>query len=392
MRISTEQFERLNIYSNKEMQKLLESIVNESSNAALVNVFEDSVILLDHENGDFYTADYKFDADNLTIDFKNFEKVELFSEDSTLEEKIEQFLDEDEMTSDEIFEVYKNEVLKKDASLKELVDCSISKKSFNNPVNYNEIKEAVEKVKDGFESPLTESYKFYKERLLTHPLTKINYFNFNEDVRVSLVETEPKRVITTSLREKAKDLYKNEEFKDKFIKMAKTFIEDVEEGTEALKALMEDYPCVFTLDEAERAEIFGKIYIRDKELREVISDLNEGFNLVFESMDLAELKNEYMFEEGEEAAPAPEAAINPSEDGDSEDDDKIAPQPKQEPAKEVPKNDANKIADDLEKAVKEISDEKTREYVDGVIKNLRKMGDEGTKPEIVKEAIEILSL
>lgn len=390
MRLSTEQFERLNVYSNKEMEKLLESIVNESANAALVNVFEDSVILLDHENGDFYTADYEFDADNLTVEFKNFDKVELFSEDTNLEEKIEKFLDEDEMDVNDLFEAYKNEVLKKDASLKELVDYSVSRKSFNNPVDFNEIKEAVEKVKDEFQSPLTESYEFYKERLSTHPLTKINYFNFNEDIKVSLVETEPKRVITTSLREKAKDLYKNEEFKDRFVEMAKTFVEDVEEGTEALKALMEDYPCVFTLDEAERAEMFGKIYIRDKELRESISDLNEGFNLVFESMDLAELRNEYMFEEGEETAP--ETEPNPSEDGDSEDDDKIAPQPKQEPAKEVPKSDADKIADDLEKAVKGITDEKTREYVDGVIKNLRKMGDEGTKPEIVKEAIEILSL
>ena len=387
MKISTEQFERLNIYSNKEMQKLLESIVNESSNAALVNVFEDSVILLDHENGDFYTADYKFDADNLTVDFKNFEKVELFSEDSTLEEKIEQFLDEDEMTSDEIFETYKNEVLKKDAALKELVDYAVSRKSFGG-VDYNEIKEAVEKVKDELEFPLTESFAFYKERMKTHPRTKINYFTFNEDVKISLVETEPKAVITTSLKEKAKDLYKNEEFKDKFIETAKTFMEDVEEGTEALKELLENYPCVFTLDEAERAEMFGKLYIRDKELRENISDLNQGFDLIFEGDDLADLRKEYIFEEGEEtasAAPAPAPA--PAEEGGED-----KPEPKPEPAKEIPKNDADKAVEDLKKIAKELSDPKTKEVLDQAIAKLEKAPEEGTQPDVVKEAVEILSL
>ena len=386
MRISTEQFERLNIYSNKEMQKLLQSIVNESSNAALVNVFEDSVILLDHENGDFYTADYKFDADNLTVDFKNFEKVELFSEDSTLEEKIEQFLDEDEMTTDELFETYKNEVLKKDAALKELVDYAVSRKSFGG-VDYSEIKEAVEKVKDELEFPLTESFAFYKERMKTHPRTKINYFTFNEDVKVSLVETEPKAVITTSLKEKAKDLYKNEEFKDKFIETAKTFMEDVEEGTEELKALLENYPCVFTLDEAERAEMFGKVFIRDKELRESISDLNQGFDLVFEGDDLADLRSEYMFEEDEEVPAAPETPAEPVEDGEEQ-----KPEPKPEPAKEIPKSDAQKVVEDLKKIAKEISDPKAKEVLDQAIAKLEKAPEEGTRPDVVKEAVEILSL
>ena len=65
--MSLREFEDMNLYSNKSMERIISSIVNESSNAALVNMYEDSVILLDHEEGTFYTADYKFEPKTLTL-------------------------------------------------------------------------------------------------------------------------------------------------------------------------------------------------------------------------------------------------------------------------------------------------------------------------------------
>lgn len=391
MRISTEQFEKLNVYSNKEMEKLIESVVNESSNAALVNVFDDSVILLDHENGYFYTADYSFDRNNLVLEFKNFDKVELFSEESTLADRIEEFLEEDEGSVDELFETYKREVMSKDAALKDLVDYAMSRKSFEDKVDYNDLKEAVDACRDDLKSLDTESYKFYKERLYTHPMTKINYFNFNEDVRVSLIETEPKGIITTSLKEKAENLYKDENFKEQFVEMARTFKEDVEAGVEMLKTLVEEHPCLFTLDKAERATLFGKMYIRDKELREDIADLNEGFNIVFESMDLKELRDEYMFEEAndeDEDFDKDERKLTYKDKEDSGDDEG---EEKDEPAKEVPEDDNEKTVDDLKEIAKKATKPKTKRKLDSLINNLDKP-DAGTDVRAMKEAVEILSL
>lgn len=394
MRLSTEQFEKLNVYSNKEMEKLIESIVNESANAALVNVFDDSVILLDHENGDFYTADYTFDKNNLVLEFKNFDKVELFSEESTLADRIEEFLEEDNGSADEIFETYKREVMSKDAALKDLVDYAISRKSFDDKIDYNDLKEAVDACRDDLKSLDTESYKFYKERLYTHPMTKINYFNFNEDVRVSLIETEPKAVITTSLKEKAENLYKDEAFKDSFVEMAKVFKEDVEEGVEMLKTLIEEHPCLFTLDEAERKTLFGKMFIRDKELRESISDLNKGFSIVFESEDLEDLRNEYMFEEDDEDEEDDEEDKKDDERRlvykDKEDKEEDGEE-KEKPAKEVPEDDKEAIRDDLKEISQKATTPKAKRKLDTLINDLEE-ADRGTDTRVIKEAVEILSL
>ena len=75
LEMSLKEFEDMNLYSNKSMERIISSIINETSNAALVNMFEDSVILLDHDNGTFYTADYKFEAETLTLKLENFEEI-----------------------------------------------------------------------------------------------------------------------------------------------------------------------------------------------------------------------------------------------------------------------------------------------------------------------------
>ena len=315
------------------------------------------------------------------MEFSNFDKVELFSEENTLEDKIQEYLDEDEATSEDLFEVYKREVLAKDAAIKDLVDFAVSRKSFNNPINYSALKEAVDESRHLFESLDTEAFKFYKERLSTHPLTRVNYFNFNEDVKVSLVETEPRLVVTSTLKEKAENLYKNEDFKDKFVNAANVFVEDVEEGTDMFKELLEEYPCIFTLDEAERKTLFGKLFIRDKELRENISDLNKGFDILFESMDIKDLRDEYMLEADEDM----EDDI-PSQDMDGEEEKKEAP------AKEVNDGEADKLIHDLKEIAKNLTIPELKKLVDELIKKIEDFKIRGTNTNVVKEAVEILSL
>ena len=81
------EWENINLYSNDSMQKVVASVVNSSSNAVLVNMFEDQLILLDHSDGQFYIADYDFNAKDLKLKIENYEEVELQHEESDFREK-----------------------------------------------------------------------------------------------------------------------------------------------------------------------------------------------------------------------------------------------------------------------------------------------------------------
>jgi len=372
MKLKLEQFETLNLYSNRSMEKIVSSLVNESANAVLVNLFEDSMILLDHTEGTFYTADYKFDRKDLVLEIKNFEEVELYGENASFKDDVEKFFEDEDTDYAPIVESYKTNVLQKDAFLKDLVAFSMSKKDFSDVVDYTQIKEAVDAIQ--LSSLDEEVVKFYKERLKTHPLKKINYFNFYEDVKVSLKDTETRKVVTESVKTKAMDFWKNEDFKKEFVKMAKVLKEDVEEGTELLKELVESYPAVLFLDKADRTTLFGKTMIGSKALREDTKEISKGINFIFESFDIADMKKEYLLEE------------------EGEEEEEPAEAPVADAPKEVSEPESKKIVDDLKKIAEKIEDEKIKEKLDALITSIEKAPTEGTKPEDVKEAVEILTL
>ena len=73
--MNVKEFEDLVLHSNKNIEKIATAVVNESSNAAFVAMYDDSVVLLDHVNGIFYSADYIFEDDNLSIKFSTFEEI-----------------------------------------------------------------------------------------------------------------------------------------------------------------------------------------------------------------------------------------------------------------------------------------------------------------------------
>ena len=105
------QFENLNLYSNDSLQKVISSLVNTSSNAVLINMFEDSLILLDHEEGQFYIADYNFDPKVLRLKIENFEPVELKHETDEFKEKIYEFFDDEDGSAIDLADSYKEHVL-----------------------------------------------------------------------------------------------------------------------------------------------------------------------------------------------------------------------------------------------------------------------------------------
>jgi len=372
------EFEDLNLYSNRSMEKVVASLVNKSSNACLVSMFEDSVILLDHEDGQFYIADYNFDRETLTLKLENFDPVELNESSGKFEDNVQEFFENENVSALDLAESYKSNVIEQEKALKELINDAMSKKNFDGIINYEEIKEAKDSVVT--ESQNESFFQKYVDRIEKYPLTEIKYFNWEDSVSVSLFETETTKLVNSSAIEKAKDLWKRTDFKESFNEACKAFIENVEEGADLFKELFEEFPQVFFLEKSDRRTMFGKAVINSNELREDMGDILKGITLLFEKFDLKELKEQYLLEQDEEAV----SAETPDEEPTAEEPVEKAP--------ELSSDELKKIADDLKKVAEKIEDENTKEKLDGIIEKLTKGMEEGTRPVVVKEAVSILML
>jgi len=405
MEIFLRDFESMNLFSNKNLEKVVASVVNKSSNAVLINMFEDSLILLDHNTGQFYAADYKFDPKKLTLQIENFEPVELIKEQDEFKDRLVEFFDEDEeVSAHDLAETYKDEVLGQERFIDELIHDAMITKDFTNIIDWNQVKlvkEEVEVVNEKF-------FKIYQKRLENYPLMEVKLFDWETSVNVSLIETESQKIVNTTAVEKANELWKKDDFKTKFSEAATTFIEDVEEGTEKLKEVFETYPQIYFLSNADRKALLGKTIITNKELKESMDILLKGIDLLFEKFDLADLKQEYVVEhgscpeeehekkgkkknakmyakkiEGEEEEPVAE---EPEEAEEKE------PKEKKEPAPELSSEELGKLSSEIKKLADKIEDEGLKDKLMGIAEKLHGGMEEGTRPDIVKEAISILSL
>ena len=383
MEFTLKQFENLNYYSNDSLQKIIASVVNESSNAVLVNMFEDSLVLLDHDEGVFYLADYKFDPKDLTLKIENFEEVQLVREEDEFKTKIYEYFDDEESNPVELAESYRDNVLAQEKFINELINEAMATKDFTSISDYSEVKRAVEEV--GIADLEEESFfKEYKERLETHPLTEAKYFDWENPITVSLVETEKKQIVNQTAVQKAAELWKRSEFKEAFVEAALVLLDDVEEGTEKFKELLENFPQIFFLDSADRKTMFGKAILASNELREEMDILVKGIDLLFEKFDLGEMKEQYLAEAGETDAEAETAEKEP-EDGEED-------ETPEDEAKELSPEEVKKLSDKLKKVAEKVEDEKVKAELDDIIKTLDKGMEEGTRPSVVKEAIRLLTL
>lgn len=381
LEMSLREFEDMNLYSNKSMEKIVSSIINESSNAALVNMFEDSVVLLDHDSGTFYTSDYQFDPKTLTLTLENFEEIFLTKEEDNFKSTVKNFFEDEDASIDELTESYKENVIEQEAFINELINETLSVKNFEDTIDYSVLAEA-----NTGELKNQEFFKSYVERLETHPLSEVKYINFSDKVVVSLLESENVKLINSSVIDKASTLWKRTEFKDAFVAAATIFVEDVEEGKEKFVDLFEEYPQVFFLDKADRKAMFGKAIISSTELRENLQDLLKGIDILFEDEDIEELKESYLSEmEGEEGSPEEEKKETPEEEAAEKEEE-------EEPAKELAPEDIKKISGGLKKVAEKVEDEKLKEKLDELIAKLDGSMEEGTRPELIKEAIYLLNI
>tara|TARA_Y100000310_G_scaffold326240_1_gene390863 strand:- start:50 stop:1219 length:1170 start_codon:yes stop_codon:yes gene_type:complete len=382
------EFETINLYSNKNIEGIIREAVSSSSNAVLVSVFEDAAILLDHDDGQFYMVDYKFDPDKLTLKFESYEPVELKKETDDFRSKVYEYFDDEEVSTKDLTDSYKDDVIDQEKYINELIKESVSTKDFTDLVDYSK----VVAVREKSEIEEERFFKFYKNRLETHPLTEIKYFNWKDPVIMSLVETEKVKLVNESAVEKANDLWKQDAFKEKFEESSKSLIEDVEEGADSFKELLEQFPQIFYLDKADRKTLFGKAVMNSNDLREEMDDLLKGIDLLFEKFDLADMKKEYLdLVEQEEDMEEPEAEED-MEEPEKKSKKKKDEEPEEEPAKEITPEEIQKIANALKKITEKVEDEKLKEDLDKLVSRLEGGKDSGTSPEDVKEAVSILSL
>lgn len=376
--LTLEQFENLNLFSNRNMEKVLTGVVNSSSNAALVNMGEDSVILLDHKEGNFYIADYEFDREKLTVEFFNYERIDLIDDSTDFENEVSKVFESDDFDISQLSESYKRSVVEKDNFINSLVSFTMSRKSFEESVDYDEVSEALSEV--SLVSKNKEFFREYSERLNDYPLTEVKRFDWVNPAKVSLVETEKEKIVNKSAIAKAHDLWKRESFKSAFEEAAEVFIEDVESGTEKFKELTEEYPQIFFLDGADRRALFGKTILGVDSLRESMDDLLEGIDLLFEKYELSDLKEEYFSEMEDDL------------DLDDEDDMEDDMSGEYEPASEVESDDIEGLIADLRQVMDSTTDQKTVGKLEFLITKLEKGREEGTRPDVVKEAVSILTL
>lgn len=371
MELTLREFENLNLYSHRNMEKVIRKVVNESYNAALTSMFDDSLILLDHETGKFYTTDYNFNEENLTLTFDNFEEVSLVKEENDFEETLSQFFEDDEMPVHKIVESYKDNIIEQERYIDDLISEVVSTKDFSNRINYAQIKEAVEKV--NLESTKERFFGIYKNRLETHPLTESKYFDWKTPVKVCLMETEKHPLINTSMVEKAKSMWKRGDFKDSFIEAA----EELEEGdNEKMLALFENFPVLFHLAEEDRLAVFGKTLLSSS-LRENRKEIVKSIeNLFEEDREFMDLRETYITEMEDE-----EIADTASDTGE-----------KPEAELELTPEEIKKLKTDLEAVRDKMEDGPEKTKLSGIIEKISASEEEGTKPAEVKEAVSLLNL
>lgn len=391
MDLSISKFEDMTLYSNKNMEKLMSTLIAESSNAVLVSTYEDGAILLDHNDGQFYMCEYEFDINKAQISFKNFDPINLKREQTAFKDTVYSFFENEEIETATLLEDYKSTVMAQDKFVTELINEAMSVKDFGSVIDYSQLAQLNEHELEG-----EEFFKAYKERLSTHPSTSIKHFNWKDPVIVSLVESETVKIVNSTAKEKAIALWKEPEFKTAFVDASKAFVEDVEEGVEKYADLLAQYPQIFSLDNADKKTLFGKILISDAELRESRNDILNGISLMFEREEaIKTLEEEYLVEGAFEKGESVDFTDDKGETKPTrKEKDEMFVDGKRDgkKAKELNDDEHDKLAAAIKKVLDKMEDESLKDKLQEVYDKLTKSKKMGTDVQTVKEAVELLSI
>ncbi|MDR0675586.1 MAG: hypothetical protein LBF97_00900 [Elusimicrobiota bacterium] len=393
MKIDTKKLNDFILYSNSNIEKTIRSVVNESDNASVVALYEDKCILLDYKKGEFYNASYAFNPKTGIIIFEDFEEIEIENSEDSLKESIRNYFnsDNDPENIEAIKEAFEDSITNNENFIKSIVSESIKGKNFSEIIDYSILENINEEVKEIQSLPF---YKAYKDRIEKKPMTSIKHFDWKNKVQVSLIENESNKIINKSVKAKAENLSKDPDFKNALIEA----FNDLSKGNEELAiALIEEYPGLFLLDKAERKTVIGKSLLSNTSLLENRTKLIKEFEKIFEeSENLADVRD-LIFEATDEISGVNTTGAAPSIDTNKEDDDedkKDKANEEEEPA-ELSDKEIEAVIKALQKASEKVEDSGNVKLADKIEKlegEVEKMKEVGTSADVVKEAIEILSM
>jgi len=359
MRMTVSEFEKVNFYSNENIQRMLTEAVNSSANAVLVNVYEDKVILLDHAQGRFYSAEYTFDPKTTNMLFENFEEFELTKSESDFNNVVHEYFADEDNEPHIVAEAYLRTIQQNDTFINMIVNESMSKKDFQRSIDYSEMMN-VEKP------ALTGSYvQIYESRMQERPLSFVPIFTWDDSVRVTLYEGNEVPVVITSAHMKAKDLWKLQDFSSSLIEAYTNYQKDEEDGIASFHALFEEYPTFFMLPTSERKEMIGKLLLREGE-----SNFLKHTEVMMEIFEDNKFESEYALDESYDEAMNEYAS-----------------------ELDVSLQDIEEMQEALLTAQNEMfEDNSMYTRVDYLVEQLEEMKTVGTKPAIVKEVVAIMQL
>lgn len=356
MKINVSKFNDLLLYSNKNVEKLARNLVNESSNAVLMSMFEDKCHIADHTTGQIFEADYSFDGKTFT--FENFEKVELVKDEhDSLKEAIMDYFNDENVNLAESYEKFAGQ--DSDIIEKTLTE-ALASKNVADLIDYSElegINEEVEDLKD------TELYKVYSERLETHPTNSIKMFNWKDPVKVSLIDEDKRIVMNKSIKTKAKSLKSNPDFKKDLTEAAKDYLDG---DISLLEALVNNYTELLALDTVALKESVGFAVLGNTSLTKSRSKITKAIEAIISEDDVYNEKREMLLSEEDE-----------TEDTGVETDEK----------------DVETLKKALTTAKRKVSDEKLIDKIEDLLNAIEASSSSGeTDVGAVKEAIEILKM
>lgn len=364
MKITVDKFNDFLLYSNKNIEKLISGIVNESSNASLVSLYEDGAVLLDHKTGVFYTSKYSFNPKEGILVLEDFEEIELTRDTTSFRSAVDSFFEE-EIDISSLKEAYQTFASDQESFLSSVVAESLSGKNSVDVIDYS----VLEGINEDVSIKNEIFFKEYQARLDSHPLTSVKTFDWTKPVKVSLFESEDVKIVNKNAKAKASELYKDSTFKARINEA----FEELKVGNEdKFVVFCEDYSQIFYLDKADRKTLFAKATMGNTKLLEGRSEMfKSAEKLLTENEELSTIVSNY--NEAEE-----EAEVSDKEGEDL--------------PKELTPEETDKLVKELEKALDKVEDEKLAGKIEALIKELGDGKDTGTNVDTVKESVSILSL
>lgn len=345
------------LYSNKNQERMMRNLINESCNAVLLETYGDKCYLADHTTGQIFEAKYNFDGNVLT--FSDFNEITLERDNSSLKEAIGAYFDDEVINLTEAYE-------KANASTTDNFEDSLaealSTKNMSKVIDYSEISgltdDAINEAKN------TEAFKVFSERLEEVPTDNVKMFDWKNPVKISIIDEDKNKFVSKSAKAKINKIKKTADFKKKVLNASKKLIS--ENDVSGFEDLIAEEPTILALDKSELKESIGLAIVSDKDLmvqRNVISE--EVENLINGNEELSAKRRLY------------------EEDKEGSDTD----------APEASEKDVDAFVKALETAKEKATDEKLASKIDDIISSLKSSSESGeTDVSAVKEAVELLSL